>query len=109
MIGATPFSQQGFLVQLDVKVCLKYEQARLASILALLHREVNGHLKVEIQIKPHIPHSTFCISDKGSPQNAFSEKVGHLAQPADPPPPCRLGRQKKKKKSLMFILHFRLF
>ena len=55
MIGATPFSQQGFLVQLVVKVCLKYEQARLASILALLHREVNGHLKVEIQIKPHIP------------------------------------------------------
>ena len=64
MIGATPFSQQGVLVQLEVKVCLKNEQARLASILALLHREENGHLKVEIQIKSHIPHSTFCISDK---------------------------------------------
>ena len=38
--------------------------------------------------------------DKGSLQNCFfSEKVGHLAQPADPPPPHRkLGRQKKKKK-----------
>ena len=51
-------------MQLVVKVCLKYEQARLTSILALLHREVNGHLKVEIQIKPYIPHSTFCICDK---------------------------------------------
>ena len=64
MIDAAPFSQQGVLVQLEVKVCLKNEQARLASILALLHGEVNGHLKVEIQIKPHIPHSTFCICDK---------------------------------------------
>ena len=24
---------------------------------------------------------------KGGPQNAFSEKVGHLAQPTAPPPP----------------------
>ena len=24
--------------------------------------------------------------DKGGPQNGFLEKVGHLAQPADPPP-----------------------
>ena len=36
---------------------------------------------------------------EGGPQNPFSEKVGHLAQPADPPPPPRkLGRQKKKEK-----------
>ena len=36
---------------------------------------------------------------KGGPQNPFSEKVGHLAQPAAPPPPPRkLGRQKKKNK-----------
>ena len=30
-----------------------------------------------------------------------SEKVGHFAQPADPPfpPPCKLGHQKKKKKT----------
>ena len=36
---------------------------------------------------------------KGGHQNGFSEKVGHLAQPADPsPPPRKLGRQKKKKK-----------
>ena len=36
----------------------------------------------------------------GGHQNQFSEKVGHLTQPADPPspPPRKLGRQKKKKK-----------
>ena len=44
---------------------------------------------------------------KGGPQNAFSEKVGHLAQLANPPT-RKLGRQKKKK-SLMSILHFRLY
>ena len=88
MIGATPFSQQGVLVQLEVKVCLKNEQARLASILALLHREENCHLKVEIQIKSHIPHSTFCISDKISvrltgilcPIESNCEPVSHWAE-----------------------------
>ena len=33
---------------------------------------------------------------EGCHQNFFSEKLGLLAQPADPP--CKLGRQKKKKK-----------
>ena len=40
----------------------------------------------------------FNIVDQGGPQKGFLEKVGHLAQPADPPPPRKLGRQKKKKK-----------
>ena len=35
--------------------------------------------------------------NKGCHQNRFSEKLGLLAQPADPPPQ-KLGRQKKKKK-----------
>ena len=35
---------------------------------------------------------------QGCHQNSFSEKLGLLAQPADPPPPRKLGRQKKKKK-----------
>ena len=43
------------------------------------------------------------------PQNGFLEKVGHLAQPADPPPLPVSWAAKKRKKSLMFILHFRLF
>ena len=39
------------------------------------------------------------IFSKGCHHNFFSEKLGLLAQPADPPPPPRkLGRQKKKKK-----------
>ena len=41
--------------------------------------------------------------DKGGPQNGFLEKVGHLAQPADPPPHRKLGRQKKKKKFNVFF------
>ena len=47
----------------------------------------------------------FC---KGSLQKPFSEKVGHLAQLASPPLPVSWAA-KKRKKSLMFILHFRLF
>ena len=39
---------------------------------------------------------------KGGPQNPFSEKVRHLALPVS-------WAAKKRKKSLMFILHFRLF
>ena len=48
----------------------------------------------------------FC---KGSLQKPFSEKVGHLAQLADPPPLPVSWVAKKRKKSLMFILHFMLF
>ena len=40
---------------------------------------------------------------KGSLQNCFLDKVGHLAQPADPPPPRKLGRQKKKKKFNLYL------
>ena len=50
----------------------------------------------------------FHNDDSGSHQNCFWEKVGHLAQPAEPPPP-KEGGPKKKTKGLMFILHFRLF
>ena len=49
------------------------------------------------------------IHAKGSPQNAFLEKVGLLAQLADPPPLPVSWAAQKRKKSLMFILHFRLF
>ena len=37
--------------------------------------------------------------DKGGPQNGFLEKVGHLAQPADPPPlPVSWAAKKRKEK-----------
>ena len=34
---------------------------------------------------------------KGGPQNGFSEKVGHLAQLADPPLPVSWAAKKRKK------------
>ena len=55
------------------------------------------HLMICAQVIPKY-HDNLSPGYKGGPQNAYSEKVGHLAQPADPPPPRKLGRQKKKKK-----------
>ena len=50
-----------------------------------------------------IQNRHFCLELRYSGQEGhqncfffFSEKVGHLAHPADPPPPRKLGRQKKK-------------
>ena len=47
---------------------------------------------------------------RGAFRFVFSEKVGYLAQPADPADPAvSWAAKKRKRKSLMFILHFKLF